>query len=286
MTEAARGEVVGGARGVPIASSEFVISNGGAVADRSRGVGSVTWPSASAPPDSEPPAARRRNRVLLGSQVAVEIADHIRTEGLDPGTPLPSEAALADAYDVSQRVIRDALRQLSQQGVIETQQGKRAVVSELRPVAVQGYFKLAVDADSDAVGELFELRQALETKAAGMAAKRISSDEVDALRELLAESDGAAIDRRVELDLRFHSQIVRAAGNRFFVAIHDALAEVLAAERRRGQELTESAGRDHAESNTEHRAIVRSLSAGSAAAAEKAMDAHLERTRRQFEHPF
>ena len=253
--------------------------------DRSRGVASVTWPSASAT-DSDPSTARRRNRVLLGSQIAVEIADHIRAESLDPGTPLPSEAALADAYDVSQRVIRDALRQLSQQGVIQTQQGKRAVVSELRPVAVQGYFKLAVDADSDAVGELFELRQTLETKAAGLAAKRISADEITALREVLAESEGASIDQRVELDLRFHSQIVRTAGNRFFAAIHDALAEVLAAERRRGQELTESAGGNHAESTTEHRAILRALSAGSAAAAEKAMDAHLERTRRQFEHPF
>ncbi|MFC7716086.1 FadR/GntR family transcriptional regulator [Nonomuraea recticatena] len=126
------------------------------------------------PESSGPSGALPRDREPLGTRVAALITEHIGRHGLADGDELPSEAKLAEEYGVSQRIVRDALRALSQQGVIRTRQGKRAVVSELRPVAVHSYFKLAMEADGSAIDELIELRLALETKAAGLAATRIS----------------------------------------------------------------------------------------------------------------
>jgi GntR family transcriptional regulator, transcriptional repressor for pyruvate dehydrogenase complex len=225
-----------------------------------------------------------RGRALLGTRVAGLITEHIRKLGLAEGDELPSEASLAQEYGVSQRVVRDAFRALSQQGVIRTRQGKRAVVSELRPVAVHSYFRLAMEADGSAIDELVEMRLALETKAAGLAATRITDRELEALRGLLAEADqaGADLPRRVELDLAFHLGIVKAARNRFFTAVLEALSDVLATEREKGKELTEFLGETHAESDAEHQALLLGLGTRDAALAEQQMRTHLERVQRTF----
>ncbi|MFI6299154.1 FadR/GntR family transcriptional regulator [Nonomuraea sp. NPDC050790] len=225
-----------------------------------------------------------RGRALLGTRVAALITDYIRKQGLKEGDELPSEAKLAEEYGVSQRVVRDAFRSLSQQGVIRTRQGKRAVVSELRPVAVHSYFRLAMEADGSAIDELVEMRLALETKAAGLAAARITDGELEALRALLEEADAVGDDlhRRVELDLAFHLGIVKAARNRFFTAVLEALSDVLANEREKGKELTEFLGETHAESDAEHKALLLGLGTRDAALAEQQMRAHLERVQRTF----
>lgn len=225
----------------------------------------------------------RRGRVRLGTQIADQIRQYIKSHDLADGDPLPSEATLADEYDVSQRVVRDALRELSQQGVIRTQQGKRAVVSDLQPVAIHGYFRLVTDADSAAIEELIELRLALETKAAGLAAERITKQEIAAIESLLADTEGVTDrSKRVDLDLAFHAAIVRAGNNRFFRAVIDALVDVLAAERSRGVQLTESSGDNHADSDSEHRALLTALANRDAALSEQLMRAHLERVQRTF----
>lgn len=222
----------------------------------------------------------RTDRDLLGVQLAQDLVASIRRRGLQVGDPIPSEATLAEEYGVSQRVVRDALRALSQQGAIETRQGKRAVVSELRPVAVQGYFELAIGADEGAVDELVALRQVLETKAAGLAASRLTPDDLDHLDQLLATMESPDDpDHRVASDLEFHGVVVRASGNRFFDAILTSLADVLAADRRRGWDLLESQGAGHTEADEEHRAIVAALRSGSAERAEAAMAHHLEQVR-------
>ncbi|WP_026877064.1 FadR/GntR family transcriptional regulator [Jiangella gansuensis] len=221
----------------------------------------------------------------MGSSVADKITEYIRRESLVEGDPLPSESRLADEYGVSQRVVRDALRLLSQQGVIWTRQGKRAVVSSLRPVGVLGYFQHAVAGDSEAIHELLELRQAIETRAAGSAAPRLSAEDLAKLSEILdqAEAEDVTSSSRVDLDLAFHRSIVRHSGNRFFDAILEVLTATLTEERRRGQELTEHAGGTHEISDREHRSILRALEARDSFLAEQAMRAHLERVRQTFQ---
>lgn len=232
-------------------------------------------------------ATGRRDRVLLGATIASKITEYIKSHGLAEGDPLPSEAELADEYDVSQRVVRDALRALSQQGVIQTRQGKRAVVSELRPVAVYSYFRFALESDDGAVDDLLELRLALETNAARLAALRLTEDDLGELRRLQSEIRGLGDDRarRARLDLQFHTVIVRAAGNRFFDAILDVLGDVLFTVREKGVAIADHSGHVRAESQSEHEAILDALAARDTARAEQAMRMHLENVQRRFQDP-
>lgn len=227
--------------------------------------------------------ARGRDKVLLGAQVADQVRAMIRDQRLEDGDPLPAEATLADQFGVSQRVIRDALRVLSQQGVIRTQQGKPAVVAERRPLAIQNYFRLALEDGLGSFDELLELRQALEVRAAGRAALTATEAEIEDVRAKLEKAERATrLDERVDADLAFHFALVAVGGNRFFTAILDSLSTFLAQERRRGQELTESSGGDHQQSHREHREIMSAIARRDSEAAERAMRAHLDRVQREF----
>ncbi|HWM33431.1 MAG TPA: FadR/GntR family transcriptional regulator [Pseudolysinimonas sp.] len=216
----------------------------------------------------------------LGTQLADQLVEHIREHGLKDGDPLPSEQEIARTYGASMRVVRDALRMLSQLGVIRTQQGRRSEVANLPPVAVRQYFKLLVDSPDGGLGDLLEFRRMLEGASAALAATRISERKLAELEGLLARIEGAAQPvTRSELDVEFHSAVARAAGNSFVSATVDALFDALTIEREQGLAATESTGGSHATSDTEHRAILDALAAHDGEAAQRLMTAHLDRVR-------
>lgn len=228
-------------------------------------------------------SVRRQPREPLGAAVSNQIRDRIVEYQLLPGTSLPSEAALAQEFDVSVRVVRDALRLLTTQGIVETRQGKRAVVGSLRPVAIEQFFKFAVSAATDATRELLDVRLALETLVAAEAARRITPDELAELRGLLdaVRAAGDDLEARAPADVAFHRAIARASKNRFCIGILEALGEVLEDERKRGGKLPAS----HEETDAQHEALYQALADHDVAGAERAMLAILERARSFFPEP-
>lgn len=203
------------------------------------------------------------NRVPLGAQVADSIRDQISSQALAEGSELPSESQLAKDYGVSGRVVRDALRSLDNQGVIQTRQGKRAVVSSLRPVGVENYFKFAIEADAVSVEELLELRLLLEVPAARLAAERATQEEITAIKRLIVEvqAAGTHLDSRVPADIELHDAIAKASGNRFVHGILHSLSHTLSAERRAGGEIRQAMGSFHEDSNALHEELVRAIAA-------------------------
>jgi GntR family transcriptional repressor for pyruvate dehydrogenase complex len=185
---------------------------------------------------------------------------------------------------VSVRVVRDALRILGSQGVIETSQGRRAVVADRPSAAIEGYFKFVTTSDDRAIAELFEVRTALETRAAGLAAGQASGDEISAIAEALAAMRAASdrIDAYAEADLAWHSAVVRGSHNRFLIGIHAALAEVLRSERIGGVTMRFRAGDPATKTLDEHAAITHAIANGDGASAQGLMLDHLERARQLY----
>ena len=62
----------------------------------------------------------------LVSAAIQAITQHIRSEGLGPGDPLPSEAAMTRQLNVSRTVVREAFRSLSAMRLIDMSAGRRA----------------------------------------------------------------------------------------------------------------------------------------------------------------
>jgi GntR family transcriptional repressor for pyruvate dehydrogenase complex len=229
--------------------------------------------------DIDPPLPRRP-RKTLGESLALSVASDIRQGAYVSGEELPSEQQLAERYGVSKRAVRDGLQLLSSQGLIKTRQGKRALVTDLTPVAVESYFELAMEDDESAVGEVLELRLAVETRAAALAAVRRTPEQLSRMRAALQLLEDAKddLDARLPADLEFHGALLAASGNRFFIAVAESLAAALASERIQAGRTADAGGIEHAESTRQHSTLFQAIESRDGAAAEEAMRAIIERS--------
>ena len=65
----------------------------------------------------------------LHRKIADAIIDYIHTSGLKAGEKLPSERALSESLSISRNSLREALRVLENEGIIEVRTGKGAYVT-------------------------------------------------------------------------------------------------------------------------------------------------------------
>jgi GntR family transcriptional regulator, transcriptional repressor for pyruvate dehydrogenase complex len=153
----------------------------------------------------------RVHEILAAFRTRIERAD------LKPGERLPTESEITSEFGVSRTVVREALSRLQAQGLVETRHGVGTFVRTQR----QGR-ALELDADGpDSLASLIllmELRICLEAEAAGLAAKRRSAEQLDALHDTLMEFQQAIRSgaENIPADFRFHLEVARAAGNPHF----------------------------------------------------------------------
>lgn len=142
-----------------------------------------------------------------------------------PGARL-NEAELAASMGVSRSPIREAIQRLAKEGLVKIVPRKGAYVADLT---------------SKEVEELYELREALEIKAAELAAQRISDAELDQISRLLDRTADAMQRkkyRQYPWNLDFHRQIARCAKNRYIEEkIYDTNIHLLLIRHKSGSEI-------------------------------------------------
>lgn len=169
---------------------------------------------------------------------------------LAPGEKLANELELAGQMGVSRATLREALRMLIAQGVLEVRRGKGTFVSEqvetINDFGFSGLSRL-----KGQLRDLFELRAIFEPPAARLACQRATEEE---LAEILRR--GAAAEHcilhgedRTAADREFHAAIVRATHNEFMMRLLPVINQAVAAAIVSGEhetELAEDTLRDHA----------------------------------------
>jgi DNA-binding FadR family transcriptional regulator len=133
----------------------------------------------------------------------------------------PNEAALCDQLGVSRSILREAIKVLSDKGMVwvRPRWGTRARPREdwnlLDPDILSWHALMAPDARL--LRDLCEVRLAIEPTAAGFAAVRATAEELAAIEECLRRREnlsGAANPAEaIELDLEFYSSVVAASHN-------------------------------------------------------------------------
>jgi DNA-binding GntR family transcriptional regulator len=155
--------------------------------------------------DPQQPLAAVRERVRL------QLRERIVSGLLPPGARLV-ERELAQELGVSRVPVREAIRTLTAEGFVVASSPRRVVVKELTPKDVD---------------ELFELREALEVFAAGLAAERATPQGLLELEQLLAQAARATGERAAEtiteLNTRFHDRILALADNQLLAAALEPL---------------------------------------------------------------
>ncbi len=199
----------------------------------------------------------------LHHAVTQSLREAILKGKFQPGERL-TEVNLAEIFKVSRNPIREALRALQVEGLIEVNPRKGARV------------RLVSDAEAQ---EVIELRAELEGINARNAAKRCDEATRDVLRRLLSEGNEAegrnATQRLLQLNDRFHALLADAGQNRY-------LADYVKMLRERTLWLFASAqvGRA-AESWREHAAILQAVVTGDAELAALLASRHVRKVGEQ-----
>lgn len=121
-------------------------------------------------------------------QVADQLRQLIASGAPKPGERLPNEADLAKSFGVSRTTIREALRVLTSEGLIETSRGITggSFVKRLDPAHVSEFLRnglsVLVGTDGLQVADVLDARIALEVPAARWAAERRTKEELAALQ--------------------------------------------------------------------------------------------------------
>jgi GntR family transcriptional repressor for pyruvate dehydrogenase complex len=212
----------------------------------------------------------------LSEIVARRLAATIRTGGFVPGQKLPTEKELAERYEVSRVVVREAMSQLRSEGLVDTRQGLGAFVAAEPEKAL---FRL--DEDADAKGNLrhiFQLRIAIEGTAARLAAINAKPADIDEMRAALASLKEAIENQRdgTDADSRFHAAIAHASSNPYLSRFLAFLGANLRAAIGQARSNTAAHLPDRVMLvEAEHEAVMSAIAAGDGPAAELAMRRHV-----------
>lgn len=145
---------------------------------------------------------------------------------IGPGERLTNERELARQLGVSRGSLREAIRTLAAQGVLEARVGSGTFVTSLDPEVLldSSRFGIALLREHR-VKELLEVRRALDGVAARAAASRMTSGDHAQLRALIeVMCSDSPITERIAADVAFHRLIAARGDNAVVAAMLDAFA--------------------------------------------------------------
>ena len=226
------------------------------------------------------PAPTMRDRLQpserLSDQLAARLRETIDDGAWAPGDRLPTEQQLADRYEVSRTVVREAVSQLKSTGLLTSRQGAGVFVAP-RDHARALAFDPAVLTSMEGVLQVVEVRRTLEGDVAALAAERITPAKARAIEKALAAIDEAVTrgEDGVEQDLQFHRAIAHATDNPQFGRLLDFLEQYL----RDAIKVTRANEAMHSEFTrqvrAEHLAIARAVISGRPDLARRAATRHM-----------
>ena len=200
------------------------------------------------------------SKISLYERIADLLEERILSDGYEIEKKLPSEQALAEQYSVSRTVIREALKLLKERGLVDSRNGMGSYVT--KPEAgnlADVIYRMAV-LDKISYAEIYDVRNDQLAK-------------MNAYLEKLKDRSISVKERR-ELDYNFHAAIAEASGNRLLGIMVRTTRNVFIAMIEKGI-FTEGGIED---AILRHDRIMQALINHDPAAAEKAMQEHLDQS--------
>jgi GntR family transcriptional repressor for pyruvate dehydrogenase complex len=212
----------------------------------------------------------------LAERVTDEIKGILVSGQLRPGDRMPPERELARQFGVSRTVIREAVRSLMAQGLLEVYAGSGTIVRNpsANAVAESMALFLQVGREDFDYRKIQEVRRLLEVEIAGLAAERRTQDDLDALAAVLADTAqvGDDCDGWLKNDMAFHALLAKSTKNELFSLLLDSIADIMVSVRRLGFHVPNASAR----TLRYHGAILKKVRAGDRAGARSAMSDHLD----------
>ena len=170
-----------------------------------------------------------RRPASLARAVTAELVERIVRGVHPPGTPLPPEPALCEAFSVSRTVVREAVKVLQEKGLVQVRQGAGTMVT---PPAMWDMLDelvlsatIAEDETLAILDDVVVTRRVLESDMANVAARVAGPDVIERLGALVDRMDELVADHvaYADVDRAFHDTIMQASGNRIARGVVRAL---------------------------------------------------------------
>ncbi|PKO91500.1 MAG: GntR family transcriptional regulator [Betaproteobacteria bacterium HGW-Betaproteobacteria-10] len=195
----------------------------------------------------------------LYQEVAERLRQRIFNHELTPGDWI-DEQKLAEEYGISRTPLREALKVLAAEGLVDLKPRRGCYVTEI---------------SHQDIDDIFPLMAMLEGRCAFIAAQLATAGDIRGLKAIHEKLESAAKDSRIdaffEANQEFHRRIQELTNNRWLLSVIQDLRKVLKLSRLHSLSLE---GRLQ-QSLEEHRIIMAAFEAGDAAKAEKSMHDHL-----------
>lgn len=176
-----------------------------------------------APPGSTP--KKRGKSLRLHGTIARKLGILIVSGKYPPGDLLDSEISSSEQLSVSRTAYREAVRILSAKGLVDARPkvGTRVNPQSMWHLLDPDVLDWTFESEPDLVllDSLFELRDVVESAAAGMAAERRSSEHLEGMRLALEgmATYTLATEEGQQADLDFHTTLLMATGNPFVISL-------------------------------------------------------------------
>lgn len=203
-----------------------------------------------------------------------------------PGDRLPSERELSSRFGVSRTSVREALKALEMAGFVEIRRGGGSYI-KTPEVAMLGrqLGSLIEKTESHLAHEMLELRRALEVESASLAAQRAGAENLQGMRDALADMHDSFNDAEsgVQADLQFHMEIVRASRNLLLIQMVETLANRLEDTIRATRRHRFIDASRHADTYAEHLAIYTAIAEQDPLRAKHLMERHIDQIMRELD---
>ncbi|HYW87462.1 MAG TPA: FadR/GntR family transcriptional regulator [Chloroflexota bacterium] len=169
----------------------------------------------------------RRSRIY--EHIVNQINALIREGRWAPGDQIPPERELAERFRVSRTSVREALRALEMQGIIESRQGGGTFIRSADTEALVPPLAAAILRGQREMAEVLEVRELIEPGIARLAAQRATAEHVSELEVTLERQRECIAAGRpfVDEDTAFHYTLARAADNHILLRLHNVILDVL-----------------------------------------------------------
>ncbi len=155
------------------------------------------------------------------------IKNQIKIGELTMGCKLPAERDLSEILGISRNSVREALRTLENMGVITSHQGAGNFLTGNFEKNLVESLSMMFLLDQLDYQQISQLRRALEMEALMLAIDNITDDEIQVLKQIIAQLEKETEENNVILDKRMHYNIALASKNTLIINILEALSEVL-----------------------------------------------------------
>ena len=164
----------------------------------------------------------------LPEQIADKLREMIIQEEMKTGMKLPAEAELMARFGVSRSTVREAVKILQTENIVDIRQGQGTFLCAM-PGLKQDPLGLRFANQQGLITHLLEMRLLIEPGVAALAAQRRQEEDLAQMKVLLDKMDNAYLhgEDYTPYDFEFHSVVASCTGNdvlrRLLPTIHESI---------------------------------------------------------------